>query len=561
MADQPGQSSTLVRSGGITLLTLFFRLTGIFHALICSEEWCLRIIRMGVTTNEFWNVARYNYLSNDSLGNNQVSSPFSFGWRQNLSDFIEIQLPWLPAPQNYDWTSNSIICTSKTGAILPIANRGICFHNFSRCLCITLYLITPCLPLALCLSVAVSLTFSLSLTLSLSFPLSLYQSHFLSLMSIDHQRNSCDVIQIYSKMISYSALQGPVLHGIGGCISLHLTAATVRIWIRTSYAIQHYNESGKFEEFTLSFWFGYDSWPLTHWQCVMGFSTGVPVGPTPVEDLRDPWNDESLDVWFQTSGKRIRIDFAKEFEIFTTTTLSLGTWNHYTVTFNTNSGGLKIYENGVETVSRDDLASYQILKAGYLVFGQDQDKQADPTSFQINQSCSGRVKDPYFSDRALSSEEVALVYKNQDPPGTNMIDSHVITEYGDIDISYTVCNQVPIRLEYSLEYYPTAVPDNWNIPWNITLLQSPTVPIRLEYSLEYYPTAVPDSPYKIGIFPGIFPYCSPYKIGIFPRTWLQAPTLFSDNLRVLGESSWSCEYGKIPADSSRCEMRRYLTFE
>eukprot|EP00116_Pleurobrachia_bachei_P015351 sb/3475613/ len=39
------------------------------------------------------------------------------------------------------------------------------------------------------------------------------------------------------------------------------------------------------------------------------------------------------------------------------------------------------------------------------------------------------------------------------------------------------------------------------------------------------------------------------------------PTLFSDNLRVLGESSWSCEYGKIPADSSRCEMRRYLTFE
>eukprot|EP00116_Pleurobrachia_bachei_P012894 sb/3473156/ len=45
------------------------------------------------------------------------------------------------------------------------------------------------------------------------------------------------------------------------------------------------------------------------------------------------------------------------------------------------------------------------------------------------------------------------------------------------------------------------------------------------------------------------------------KTWLQAPMLFSDNLRVLGESSWSCEYGKIPADSSRCERKRYLTFE
>eukprot|EP00116_Pleurobrachia_bachei_P013876 sb/3474138/ len=45
------------------------------------------------------------------------------------------------------------------------------------------------------------------------------------------------------------------------------------------------------------------------------------------------------------------------------------------------------------------------------------------------------------------------------------------------------------------------------------------------------------------------------------KTWLQAPTLFSDNLRVLGESSWPCEYGKIPADSSRCEMRRYLAFK
>ena len=54
----------------------------------------------------------------------------------------------------------------------------------------------------------------------------------------------------------------------------------------------------------------------------------------------------------------------------TTTTISLGTWNHYTVTFNANSGGLKIYENGIETVSRDDLASYPILKAGYQVFGQ-----------------------------------------------------------------------------------------------------------------------------------------------------------------------------------------------
>ena len=54
----------------------------------------------------------------------------------------------------------------------------------------------------------------------------------------------------------------------------------------------------------------------------------------------------------------------------TTTTISLGTWNHYTVTFNTNSGGLKIYENGVETASRDDLANYPILKAGYQVFGQ-----------------------------------------------------------------------------------------------------------------------------------------------------------------------------------------------
>eukprot|EP00116_Pleurobrachia_bachei_P015535 sb/3475797/ len=39
------------------------------------------------------------------------------------------------------------------------------------------------------------------------------------------------------------------------------------------------------------------------------------------------------------------------------------------------------------------------------------------------------------------------------------------------------------------------------------------------------------------------------------KTWLQAPTRSWDNLRVLGESLWPCENGKIPADSSRCEMR------
>ena len=40
------------------------------------------------------------------------------------------------------------------------------------------------------------------------------------------------------------------------------------------------------------------------------------------------------------------------------------------------------------------------------------------------------------------------------------------------------------------------------------------------------------------------------------KTWLQAPTRSWDNLRVLGESSWPCEYGKIPADTSKCQLRR-----
>eukprot|EP00116_Pleurobrachia_bachei_P011779 sb/3472041/ len=168
----------------------------------------------------------------------------------------------------------------------------------------------------------------------------------------------------------------------------------------------------------------------------MGYATGVPAGHLTRQDL----NDESLDMWFVKSYKKLRVTYAKDNQIFTTTTLSLGTWNHYTVTFNTNSSGLKIYENGVETVSRDDLASYPILKTGYQVFGQDQDRPGDPSSFNSGQSCTGRVKQPYFSSDALRSDEVASLYSTGVlPTGVNMINS--LTGYGDIDISYTICEK------------------------------------------------------------------------------------------------------------------------
>ncbi|XP_063678045.1 palmitoyltransferase ZDHHC17-like isoform X2 [Bolinopsis microptera] len=62
-----------------------------------------QIILMGVTTNEFYNVARYNYLQSDCVGSDQISSPFTFGWKQNFSNFIEYQLPGLPPPHRHDW--------------------------------------------------------------------------------------------------------------------------------------------------------------------------------------------------------------------------------------------------------------------------------------------------------------------------------------------------------------------------------------------------------------------------------------------------------------------------
>jgi len=62
-----------------------------------------QIVLMGVTTNEFYNVARYNYLQSDCVGCTKVHSPFSFGWKQNISDFLEYKLPCLPSPQRYNW--------------------------------------------------------------------------------------------------------------------------------------------------------------------------------------------------------------------------------------------------------------------------------------------------------------------------------------------------------------------------------------------------------------------------------------------------------------------------
>ena len=80
-----------------------------------------QIIIKGLTTNEFYNVIRYNFLQNDNLGNNQISSPFSFGWKQNLSDFFQVTLPTFPPPQQHNWFK--IYNWSAPSQLRPNPNR------------------------------------------------------------------------------------------------------------------------------------------------------------------------------------------------------------------------------------------------------------------------------------------------------------------------------------------------------------------------------------------------------------------------------------------------------
>lgn len=54
-------------------------------------------ILTGFTTNEKMNYWRYKYLRSES------SSPFSFGWKQNLADLCNRRL-FSHVPTSFDWT-------------------------------------------------------------------------------------------------------------------------------------------------------------------------------------------------------------------------------------------------------------------------------------------------------------------------------------------------------------------------------------------------------------------------------------------------------------------------
>ncbi|CAF1041855.1 unnamed protein product [Rotaria sordida] len=77
----------------------WFTSIAIFHTIWISGL-CITLLTQilgGFTTNERFNFWRYKYIKSST------SSPFSFGWKQNLIDLINRRILWC-TPTNIDWT-------------------------------------------------------------------------------------------------------------------------------------------------------------------------------------------------------------------------------------------------------------------------------------------------------------------------------------------------------------------------------------------------------------------------------------------------------------------------
>lgn len=127
---------------------------------------------------------------------------------------------------------------------------------------------------------------------------------------------------------------------------------------------------------------------------------------------------DSYDV--NIGGKTIR------FKIFS----AKDDWNHICITWESKTGLVGLWVNGIPSVRKGLAKSYTIKSGGVVLLGQEQDSVEG--GFNAAESFVGEINDVNLWDYILSSKEIHAVYYGAQAAHGNVIDWHIIkyTSFG-----------------------------------------------------------------------------------------------------------------------------------
>nr|XP_008120252.1 PREDICTED: serum amyloid P-component isoform X2 [Anolis carolinensis] len=89
-------------------------------------------------------------------------------------------------------------------------------------------------------------------------------------------------------------------------------------------------------------------------------------------------------------------------------------WEHICMSWESGTGMVEFWLDGQPLPRNGMMKGHRISPEACIVLGQDQD--AFGSGFDINQSFVGEIRDVYMWDRALSDNEMCLVWGNSVPP-------------------------------------------------------------------------------------------------------------------------------------------------
>ncbi|XP_043943803.1 mucosal pentraxin-like [Protopterus annectens] len=99
-------------------------------------------------------------------------------------------------------------------------------------------------------------------------------------------------------------------------------------------------------------------------------------------------------------------------------------WNHICVTWESKTGLVGLWVNGIPSVRKGLLKSYTIKADGVVVLGQEQDSVEG--SFNVAESFVGEINDVNLWDHILSSKEIRAIYNQVEVAHGNVIDWHTV---------------------------------------------------------------------------------------------------------------------------------------